>query len=128
MDRTHFFDFEALTFASYNQQKPLDDQKLSQYTQGTVRKSRREKEKEAAEAKKKEEEENAAIAYADFLDAFEGEDAGRKRAGSTFVRSLEDARTPYQPSARGAVESSRTRILREEMEEVRRHCILDPID
>ncbi|KAG8213728.1 Metallo-dependent phosphatase-like protein [Butyriboletus roseoflavus] len=105
-------------FASYNQQKPLDDQKLSQYAQGTVRKSRREKEKEAAEAKKKEEEENAAKAYADFLDAFEAEDASRKKPGSTFVRGSEDARTIYQPSTKGATEnSSRTRALLEEMEE-----------
>jgi len=95
-----------------------------------VRKSRREKEKEAAEAKKREEEENAAKAYADFLDAFEGEDAGRKKSASTFVRGSGDAKTHYQPSARGTIESSsRTRALREEMEdEVRSRsyvCLLD---
>jgi len=42
-----------------------------------VRKSRREKEQEAAEMKKREEEADAAKAYAEFLDAFEGEDANR---------------------------------------------------
>lgn len=90
-----------------------------------MRKSRREKEKEAAEAKKREEEENAAKAYADFLDAFEGEDAGRKKAGSTFVRGSGDTKTLYQPSAKGTTESSsRARVLREDMEEVssRRMC------
>ena len=83
-----------------------------------MRKSRREKEKEAAEAKKREEEENAVKAYADFLDAFEGEDTGRKK-GSTFVRASGDAKVPYMPSAKSMTEtSSRTRALREEMEEV----------
>ncbi|KAF8844644.1 hypothetical protein BDN67DRAFT_962567 [Paxillus ammoniavirescens] len=99
-------------------QKPLDDQKLSQYTQGTVRKSRREKEREAAEAKKREEEENAARAYADFLDAFEGEDAGRRKSTSNFVRGSGDSKAPYQPSLKSSVESSsRTRAFREEPEE-----------
>jgi U2-associated protein SR140 len=66
----------------------VDEQKLSQYAQGTARKSKREKEKEAAEAKRREEEENAAKAYADFLDAFEGDDAGRKgRSGGGFVKA-----------------------------------------
>lgn len=98
---------------------------MSQYAQGTVRKSRREKEKEAAEAKKREEEENAVKAYADFLDAFEGEDSGRKKAGSTFVRGSGDAKAPYQPSARGATESSsRARALREEMEDVSRQSYM----
>jgi U2-associated protein SR140 len=49
-----------------------------------VRKSRKEKEAEAAEAKRKEEEESAARVYAEYLDAFEGEDTGRK-PGSVFV-------------------------------------------
>lgn len=97
----------------------MDDQKLSQYAQGTVRKSRREKEKEAAEAKKREEEENAAKAYADFLDAFEGEDAGRRKSGSNFVRASGDSKTPYQPFAKSSAESSsRTRAFREELDEV----------
>ncbi|KAL5523605.1 hypothetical protein ACEPAG_7778 [Sanghuangporus baumii] len=65
-------------------QKAVDDQKLSQYTQGTVRKSKREKEREREEAKKREEEELAAKTYAEFLDAFEGEGA-RKKGG--FVRA-----------------------------------------
>ncbi|OCB87417.1 hypothetical protein A7U60_g5557 [Sanghuangporus baumii] len=65
-------------------QKAVDDQKLSQYTQGTVRKSKREKEREREEAKRREEEELAAKTYAEFLDAFEGEGA-RKKGG--FVRA-----------------------------------------
>ncbi|KAI0066134.1 hypothetical protein BV25DRAFT_1905759 [Artomyces pyxidatus] len=77
-------------------QKAVDDQKLSQYTQGTVRKSKREKEKEAAEAKKKEEEENAAKAYAEFLHAFDAEDAGSKSTKSGFVRS---SGAVYAPAA-----------------------------
>jgi U2-associated protein SR140 len=79
----------------------VDDQKLSQYAQGTVRKSKREKEKEAAEAKRKEEEEHAAKAYAEFLDAFEADDTGTaRRSGksSGFVRSSRDSGVAYTPS------------------------------
>lgn len=75
----------------------MDDAKLSQYTSGTVRKSRREKEKEAAEAKKREEEESAAKAYAEFLDAFESEDAGKKKSGSNFVKASTDSNAAYTP-------------------------------
>lgn len=67
---------------------------MSQYAAGKVKKSRREKEQEAAEAKKREEEANAAKAYAEFLDAFEGEDLGKKNPASTFVKSGE-ARPAY---------------------------------
>ncbi|KAI5114997.1 hypothetical protein M0805_006265 [Coniferiporia weirii] len=84
-------------------QKPVDDQKLSQYAQGTVRKSKREKEKEREEAKKREEEELAAKTYAEFLDAFEGEGAQRK--GTSFVRASSSAvaDTPaYILKARGS--------------------------
>jgi len=75
----------------------VDNAKLSQYTSGTLRKSRREKEQEAAEAKKREEEINAAKAYAEFLDAFEGDDVGRKSA-STFVKSSVESASTYIPS------------------------------
>ncbi|KZT26721.1 hypothetical protein NEOLEDRAFT_1155466 [Neolentinus lepideus HHB14362 ss-1] len=77
-------------------QKAVDDHKVSAYTQGTVRKSRREKEKEAAHAKKKEEEEQAARAYAEFLDAFEGDDASRRKTGSAFVKA--NSGSTYTPS------------------------------
>ncbi|KAK7472677.1 hypothetical protein VKT23_000790 [Stygiomarasmius scandens] len=77
--------------------KAVDNAKLSQYTSGTLRKSRREKEQEAAEAKKREEEINAAKAYAEFLDAFEGDDVGRKSA-STFVKSSVESASTYIPS------------------------------
>ena len=70
--------------------------KLSHYTAGKVRKSRREKDQEAAIAKKREEEANAAQAYAEFLDAFEGEEVTRKKAGSGFVKA--DSNTVYAPS------------------------------
>ena len=82
----------------------MDDQKLSQYAQGTVRKSKREKEKEAAEAKRKEEEEQAAKAYAEFLDAFDADDnnnnssARRGAKSSSFVRSSRDSGAVYAPS------------------------------
>ena len=81
----------------------MDDQKLSQYAQGTVKKSKREKEKEAAEAKRKMEEEHAAKAYAEFLDAFDADDTGsaparRSAKSSTFVRSSRDSGTTYTPS------------------------------
>lgn len=79
------------------QQKPVDEMKLSHYATGNVRKSRREKEQEAAEVKKREEEANAAQAYAEFLDAFEGEEVSKRSRGSGFVRA--DSRTAYAPSA-----------------------------
>ena len=76
----------------------MNDQKLSHYHQGTVRKSKREKEKEAAEAKRKEEEENTAKAYTEFLDAFQGEDADRRKAGAAFVRAGHGQ--TYEPSVK----------------------------
>jgi hypothetical protein len=79
----------------------VDDQKLSQYAQGTVKKSKREKEKEAAEAKRKMEEEHAAKAYAEFLDAFDADDnapARRSAKSSSFVRSSRDSGAAYAPS------------------------------
>jgi U2-associated protein SR140 len=79
--------------------------KLSHYTAGKVRKSRREKDQEAAIAKKREEEANAAQAYAEFLDAFEGEEVARKKAGSGFVKA--DSKMVYAPS----VPSSERRAL-----------------
>ncbi|OJA13067.1 hypothetical protein AZE42_01902 [Rhizopogon vesiculosus] len=87
-------------------QKTLDDTKLSQYAQGTVRKSRREKEKEAADAKKREEEESAAKAYADFIDAFEGESVDKRKAGSGFIRASDGAKVSYPTPVRGSAESS----------------------
>lgn len=84
---------------------------MSQYTAGKVRKSRREKELEAAEVKKREEEESAAKAYAEFLDAFEGEDAGKNKTGSNFVKASTESQTAYVPALKhiseGPVRSSR---------------------
>lgn len=71
-----------------------------------MRKSRREKEQEAAEAKKREEEANAAKAYAEFLDAFEGEDAGRKKAGSSFVKAGTESTAAYTPAPKHAERQS----------------------
>ncbi|KAG6866724.1 hypothetical protein C0991_011383 [Blastosporella zonata] len=79
-------------------QKAVDDAKLSQYAAGTVRKSRREKEQEAAEAKKREEEAYAAKAYAEFIDAFEGQDTGKRKAGPGFVKAGTESNTTYVPS------------------------------
>ncbi|KAL4074175.1 hypothetical protein J3A83DRAFT_4234125 [Scleroderma citrinum] len=102
-------------------QKAMDEAKISQYAQGTVRKSRREKEKEAAEAKKKEEEESAARAYAEFLDAFDGEDVSKRKSSTGFVRASGDSstKTPYQPSLKNASEavSKTAKAFREELEE-----------
>ncbi|KAG1897972.1 uncharacterized protein F5891DRAFT_1165122 [Suillus fuscotomentosus] len=99
-------------------QKTLDDTKLSQYAQGTVRKSRREKEKEAADAKKREEEESAAKAYADFIDAFEGESADKRKTGSGFVRASDGTKVSYQPPVKGVAESSsRSRPVRSNEDE-----------
>ncbi|KAJ3529257.1 hypothetical protein NMY22_g9066 [Coprinellus aureogranulatus] len=80
-------------------QKNLDDAKLSQYASGRVRKTRREKEAEAAEAKRKEEEENAAKAYAEFLETFEGKESLRRGSGK-FVRA--DTKAAYNPLAEGS--------------------------
>ncbi|KAI1794117.1 hypothetical protein LXA43DRAFT_997789 [Ganoderma leucocontextum] len=89
-------------------QKEVDDHKKNVYTQGTLRKSKREKEKEAAEAKRKEEEENAAKAYAEFLDAFQGEGSDRKKSASTFVKAGHDAGSTYAPAVKPkAVDTSR---------------------
>ncbi|KEP48437.1 putative RNA recognition motif [Rhizoctonia solani 123E] len=80
------------------QQKQLDEYKLAHYSQGVVRKSKREKEKEAAEAKKKEEEEQAAQAYAEFIDAFDSEAPKQKsRSGGGFVRAGGEG--TYKPSS-----------------------------
>jgi U2-associated protein SR140 len=73
-----------------------------------VRKSKREKEKEVAEAKRKEEEENAAKAYAEFIDAFEGEEVQTKRGGSAFVRSSKEEGREYAPSAARSSTTSRS--------------------
>jgi U2-associated protein SR140 len=86
----------------------VDDQKLSQYAQGTVKKSKREKEKEAAEAKQKEEEEHAAKAYAEFLDAFDADDSAPARRSSktgSFVRSSRDSGAAYTPSGLSRTEA-----------------------
>lgn len=73
-----------------------------------MRKSKREKEKEAAEAKRREEEQNAAKAYAEFLDAFEGEGVDRRKAGSGFVKAGQESTEVYNPSLKGKGQSSRT--------------------
>ncbi|KAG2368097.1 hypothetical protein BDR07DRAFT_1391851 [Suillus spraguei] len=71
-----------------------------------------------AEAKKREEEESAAKAYADFIDAFEGESVDKRKAGSGFVRASDGAKVSYQPPVKGPVESSsRTRPVRSNEEE-----------
>ena len=74
--------------------------KLSQYTAGKVRKSRREKEQEAADAKRREEEVNAAQAYADFLVEFEGREGMGQRGGASFVRA--ESKVAYAPSVQAS--------------------------
>ena len=69
--------------------------KLSQYTAGKVRKSRREKEQEVADAKRREEEANAAQAYADFLVEFEGGQGMGQRASASFVKA--ESKVAYTP-------------------------------
>ncbi|KIM91881.1 hypothetical protein PILCRDRAFT_94104 [Piloderma croceum F 1598] len=98
-------------------QKTVDDQKRSTYAQGTVRKSRREKEKEAAEAKAREEEEHAAKAYAEFLDAFEGQDVGKKKDGSNFVKA---GTMPPSPPPTSAPKPKGKRAMDAFLEEIKR--------
>jgi hypothetical protein len=80
-------------------QKSLDDQKLTNFAHGSMRKSRREKEKEAQEAKTREEESLTAKAYEDFLETFEGDGSNRPREGPGFVR--QGSGGSYGPTARG---------------------------
>jgi len=61
-----------------------------------LRKSRKEKEQEAADAKKREEEADAAQAYAEFLNAFDGEDVNRRKTGPGFIKA--DSKAVYIPS------------------------------
>jgi hypothetical protein len=93
-----------LTMFLPHQPKTVDDAKLSQYTAGNSRKSKREKEQEAAEAKKREEEADAQRAYVEFLDAFEGEGVGR-RSGTTFVKA--ESQAAYTPHERQPTSVSR---------------------
>lgn len=86
-----------------------------------MRKSKREKEKEAAEAKRKEEEENAAKAYAEFLHAFQGEEAERRKSGAAFVKAGKEA--VYAPSSRSMGESSKTASMFAADSGVRSSCV-----
>uniref|UniRef100_A0A0W0F0F2 Putative SR140 protein n=1 Tax=Moniliophthora roreri TaxID=221103 RepID=A0A0W0F0F2_MONRR len=96
---SNFFDNDDEESA-FPHKAAVDDAKLTQYASGTQRKSRREREQELAEAKKREEEAHAAKAYAEFLDAFEGEGVGRKSA-STFVKAgAEGSGSMYSPASR----------------------------
>jgi len=81
---------------SFLVRRTVDDTKLSQFTSGSLRKTRREKEQEAADAKKREEEASAAQAYAEFLNAFEGEGVNRRKTGSGFVGA--ESKAAYIPS------------------------------
>ncbi|KAJ3869746.1 SR140 protein [Lentinula novae-zelandiae] len=102
-----FFDDDDEEPPSFPHKVAVDDAKLSQYAAGTHRKSRREKEQEAAEAKKREEEVNAAKAYADFIDAFEGGDVGRK-SGSQFVKA--ESGSKYTPALKGLSDEKSTKF------------------
>ncbi|KAJ3896747.1 hypothetical protein GG344DRAFT_36004 [Lentinula edodes] len=102
-----FFDDDDEEPPSFPHKVAVDDAKLSQYAAGTHRKSRREKEQEAAEAKKREEEVNAAKAYADFIDAFEGGDVGRK-SGSQFVKA--ESGSKYTPALKGLSDERSTKF------------------
>lgn len=75
-----------------------------------MRKSKREKEQEAAEIRKREEEADAAKAYAEFLDAFEGEEGNRRKSASTFVKA--DSKLAYIPTAaqRSSEHQARTSV------------------
>lgn len=70
-----------------------------------MKKSKREKEKEREEAKKKEEEELAAKAYAEYVEAFEGD--GAKRKSNTFVRAGESSTRSSQSHSRSHGEGMR---------------------
>jgi hypothetical protein len=96
-------------------QKPVAEAKLSQFTQGALWKSKKEKEKDAEDRKAREEEAKAAQVLAEYVDAFdssEGPAAGARRrwtlqsAGrhgplGTVVFVLQDGRH-VQPGSGGA--------------------------
>jgi hypothetical protein len=69
----------------------LNTSKLSSFASGPQRKSKYQRDKEAAELKRKQEEEEAARAYAEFVDAFEGDASaagkGGRAGGKSFVRA-----------------------------------------
>ncbi|KAH7108043.1 hypothetical protein BKA62DRAFT_630129 [Auriculariales sp. MPI-PUGE-AT-0066] len=69
----------------------IEELKLNQFSHGINKKSKRDKEREAAENKKLQEEQDAAIAYAEFVQSFEGDTS--KRGSASFVRAGE-ARCP----------------------------------
>lgn len=87
------------------QSKPIDDQKAKTYSQGVLRKSKREKEKEAEAAKREEEEREAAKAYAEFLDAFDAPSTsstgGSKSKTLGFVKASDGSgkAQAYEPIA-----------------------------
>lgn len=87
-----------------------------------MRKSRREKEQEVAEAKQREEEANAAKAYAEFLDAFEGEDVAKRRPGGNFVKSSVESGAAYVPSIQAHQEPQPRRTRPSETEFSRQVC------
>lgn len=78
------------------------------YAHGTVKKSKREKEKEAEERKQREEEEDAKKAYAEFVEAFDGEDVERSKTRNAFVRSSKEEARAYAPSVSSRPQASRT--------------------
>lgn len=76
----------------------MNQHKLSHFTQGSVRKSKKDKEKEDEERKAREEEEAAAQVLAEYVDAFESEGPKRQRTGGGFVRA---GGPSYNPVTRG---------------------------
>ena len=84
---------------------------MNVFAHGVVKKSKREKEKEAEERKQREEEESAKKAYAEFVEAFEGEDADRSKPRNTFVRSSKEDARAYAPSAPRAHSSRNMRAF-----------------
>jgi U2-associated protein SR140 len=77
----------------------VDGHKLNHFTQGSIRKSKKDKEKEDEERKAREEEEKTAQVLAEFVDAFESEGPKKAKAGGGFVRA--GAGPSYSLASRG---------------------------
>jgi U2-associated protein SR140 len=100
--------------------KPVNDHKLSHFTQGSVRKSKKDREKEDEERKAREEEEKAAQVLAEFVDAFESEGPKRTKTGGGFVRA--GAGVSYNPASRSGMAPPKGPAAMLQQEPVGKQC------
>jgi hypothetical protein len=101
------------------------ESKISQFAQGALRKSKKDKEKDAEDRKAREEEAKAAQVLAEYVDAFESEGAAsarRRAGGGGFVRAggSDSGSRRYDSGGRAeSASTSRTANVFEQMSAVR---------